>query len=241
MELRLAGRAVAVDIHAPASRAPAAVVLAHGFMRTRATLDGHAAALAQRGWLAIVPDLPYLSASADNALALNELIAMVRAGTLAPAVDRLVLVGFSAGGLAALLAAANPGVVGYIGLDPIDHAAGEGLAAARSLRIPAILLHGPPSSCNAGRNAATWTAALPALVEDSLITDASHCDFESPTDAWCTLLCGATEPVRQQLVRDALLVAVHDLLPPAPPPMAPVLQDTASSPLPAPANPKEFP
>jgi dienelactone hydrolase len=201
-----------VDLYSPENPPRAAVLLAPGFSRSRQTMSGHATALARDGWLAMVADLPYLSGSPDNIQALVELIARVRAGAFAAPVDRVVLVGFSVGGLVTLLAAASPGVVGYIGLDPVDQNGGAGLAAAAALRTPAVLLHGPPSSCNARRSAAPWAAVLPALVEERLIENASHCDFESPSDPWCEQFCGPADPVRQQAVQDAVRAAVRQML-----------------------------
>jgi pimeloyl-ACP methyl ester carboxylesterase len=208
----LTGRAVRIDIYRPNAAPRGAFILAHGFMRSRATMAEHAAALAHQGVLAIVPDLPYLTDSRDNGRALVELIAQLRAGVFLPPVNRVVLVGFSAGGLATLLAAASPGVVGYVGLDAFDRPGGEGLAAAKTL-LTAMLLRGPPAFCNAYGISAPWGPALPALVEDRFIEGASHCDFEAPTDRWCTLLCGATDPARQQIVRDILLKAAQRFLP----------------------------
>jgi pimeloyl-ACP methyl ester carboxylesterase len=209
----LTGRAVRIDIYRPDAAPRGAFILAHGFMRSRATMAEHAAALARQGVLAIVPDLPYVTDSRDNGRALVELIAQLRIGAFAPPVDRVVLVGFSAGGLATLLAAASPGVVGYVGLDAFDRPGGEGLAAAKILKTPAMLLRGPPAFCNAYGISAPWGPALPVLVEDRFIDGASHCDFEAPTDRWCTLFCGATDPARQQIVRDILLKAAQRFLP----------------------------
>jgi dienelactone hydrolase len=217
IEVELTGHAVQVELHAPDSPSRAAVVLAHGFMRSRQNMTGHATALAREGVLAVVPELPYRTSSRDNGRALVELIALLRAGKIAGPVDRIVLVGFSSGGLSTLLAAASPGVVGYVGLDPFDRPGGEGLAAAKVLRTPAVLIRGPSSFCNAYRISEPWSAALPMLVEERSIAKASHCDFESPTDRWCTLFCGATDPLRQQTVRDAVLAAVRRLLAPAVP------------------------
>jgi pimeloyl-ACP methyl ester carboxylesterase len=219
----LAGRLVSVDIRAPAGPARAAVVLVHGFTRTRATMAGHAEALADAGVLAFALDLPYGISAVDNAEVLGELIALIREGATGAAapLERIVLVGYSMGGLVALLAAASPGVVGYVGLDPIDYPGGEGLAVASKLDTPAVLVHGPPSPCNVFRIAESWTSALPALVADRLIENASHCDFESPTDAWCTRFCSATDPHRQGLVRAALLAAVLGFLPTATATVAP--------------------
>jgi alpha-beta hydrolase superfamily lysophospholipase len=76
-------------------------------------------------------------------------------------VSRLVLVGFSAGGLSSLLSAATPGVVGYVGLAPFDRAAPDakgalGLEFAPNLKTESILLRAAPSRCNAQSVAVPW-------------------------------------------------------------------------------------
>ena len=148
-----------------------------------------------------------------NARALAALVGSLRTGgTFGAPVEKVLLVGFSAGGLSSLLAADTPGVVGFVGLDPFDRTmSGEtellGLAAASRLRTEAMLLRAPPSRCNAEAVAAPWGTVLPALWRDELIAGASHCDFESPTDWMCRLACGETDPARQQRVRQGLLDA----------------------------------
>lgn len=215
VELTLAGRPTTVQIYEPDPLPPVAgrgaVILVHGFTRTRATMAGHAQALAQAGFVAVAPDLPYSLDSRDNAVALRELMARLREGSFAPRVERFVLVGFSAGGLSAVLAASAPGVVGYVGLDPFDRPSGVGLDAARALTVPAWLLRAPPSACNAFGIAAPWAGALKGLVEDRVLEGAHHCDFEAPTDWVCRVACGPTAPERQDAVR-ALLLAVADRL-----------------------------
>jgi pimeloyl-ACP methyl ester carboxylesterase len=191
------------------------VILAHGFTRTRATMAGHAAMLAQDGYWVIVPDLPYLMDSRDNAVALRDLMHQLQQGAAGVPLDRFVLAGFSAGGLSALLAADAPGVAGYIGLDPFDRPGGVGLEAARKLAIPVFLLRGPAAACNAYSIAEPWVKALPNLVEDRQFTAASHCDFESPTDRICTFVCGDTNAQNQATVRDFLRRSVQRAMPPA--------------------------
>lgn len=212
VEWTLTGRPVQADVYRPEGTPRGVAILAHGFMRNRATMGGHAEALARQGVLAIVPDLPYVTDSRENAAALVELIARLRSGALGLPHERIVLVGFSAGGLSTLLAAASPGVVGYVGLDAFDRPGGVGLAAAKTLATPAILLRGPPAFCNAFGIATPWALVLPQLVDERLIDGTSHCDFEGPTDSWCTLFCGATDPARQRVIREALLAAVDRLL-----------------------------
>lgn len=204
--LRLGGRPTRVDIYAPTRAVEpfGAVVLAHGFTRTRATMAGHARALAADGHYAVAPDLPYALDSRDNARALRELVALLRGGARTAPVERVLLAGFSAGGLAALLATDAPGVVGYVGLDPFDRPGGVGLAVARQLAVPAWVVRAPPSACNAYAIAEPWVEAFPDLVADRVIEGASHCDFEAPTDVLCRVVCGGTDPARQAVVRAVL-------------------------------------
>jgi dienelactone hydrolase len=221
LEVPLAGRTVAVDVYRPDGPARGAVILSHGFTRSRTTLGGHAAALATGGILAITPDMPYTFDFNRNARGLAELVAMLRAGgEFGTPVSKVVLVGFSAGALSSLLAAGTPGVVGYVGLDPFDRTASDGKGAlgldfAPSLETEAVLLRAPPSRCNAHSVAAPWGQALPALLSDRVIEGASHCDFESPSDWMCEIACGATDPARQAVVRETLTEATDRWLPPA--------------------------
>ena len=219
MDLVVAGREIRIDVHSPAAPPRGAVILSHGFTRSRTTLGGHAQALAAIGVLAIAPDLPYTFDFQRNAQGLAELVARLRAGgTFGPPLQRVVLVGFSAGALSSLLAAATPGVVGYVGLDPFDKVAARSEKAlgrdfAPSLQTETVLLRAPPSRCNAHAAAAPWGALLPRLREDRLIEGASHCDFESPSDWACRLACGSTDPQRQATVRAVLMDAVERWLP----------------------------
>ncbi len=213
--LPLDGHRVTLDVY-PSAQAPrGAVILSHGFTRSRRTLAGHAQALAEAGVLALTPDLPCTFDFRCNARALAALVGQLRSGgPLGPPVERVILVGFSAGGLSSLLAAEAPGVVGYVGLDPFDRVMpGEsqrlGLSAAGRLRTEALLLRAPPSRCNAEAVAAPWATALPQLWRDEEIAGASHCDFESPTDWMCRLACGEADPARQQRVRQGLLDAAE--------------------------------
>lgn len=209
----LDGHRVTLDVYRAVGPLRGAVVLSHGFTRSRRTLAGHAQALADAGVLALTPDLPCTFDFRCNSRALAALVASLRAGgTFGAPVERIMLVGFSAGGLSSLLAADTPGVVGFVGLDPFDRTiSGEaerlGLGAAGRLRTEALLLRAPPSRCNAEAVAAPWGTALQALWRDELIAGASHCDFESPTDWVCRLACGDTDPARQQRVRQGLLDA----------------------------------
>lgn len=206
------GHRVTLDVYPAIGPLRGAAILSHGFTRSRRTLAGHAQALADAGVLVLTPDLPCTFDFRCNARALAALVGSLRAGgTFGSPVEGVMLVGFSAGGLSSLLAADTPGVVGFVGLDPFDRTMpGEellGLTAAGQLQTEALLLRAPPSSCNADAVAASWGTALPALWRDELITGASHCDFESPTDWMCRLACGDSDPTSQERVRQELLDA----------------------------------
>ncbi len=209
----LDGHRVTLDVYPVAGTVRGAAILSHGFTRSRRTLAGHAQALADAGVLALTPDLPCTFDFRCNARALAALVGLLRAGgAFGAPVEKVMLVGFSAGGLSSLLAADTPGVAGFVGLDPFDRTMpGEterlGLAAAGRLRAEALLLRAPPSRCNAEAVAAPWGSVLPSLWRDEVIADASHCDFESPSDWMCRLACGDTDPARQQRVRQGLLDA----------------------------------
>lgn len=207
------GHRVTMDVYPVTGSPRGAAILSHGFTRSRRTLAGHAQALADEGVLAVTPDLPCTFDFRCNARALASLVSSLRAGGIFGApVEKVMLVGFSAGGLSSLLAADTPGVVGYVGLDPFDRTMpGDterlGVAAASRLPTEVLLLRAPPSRCNAEAIAAPWGTVLPALWRDELVAGASHCDFESPTDWMCRLACGDTEPTRQLRVRQGLLDA----------------------------------
>jgi dienelactone hydrolase len=225
LDLWLGGRETTVDFFVPTAAAGAAtrdaVILAHGFTRHRATMTGHAERLVREGYIVAVPDLPYFWHSGDNAAALRDLVRILLDGKHAPPASRVVLVGFSAGGLAALLAADAPGVAGYVGLDPFDRPSGLGRDAAKKLQLPAYLIRAPSSRCNAFSIAEPWREALPKLVADRVVDHATHCDFESPTDWLCKAACGGTDDARRQSISDALVASVRALLPPRSPQAAP--------------------
>lgn len=210
VEVSLAAGPVIADVHlaAPGSTPTGGVILMHGLLRSRETMAQYAQALAARGLVAVAIDAPTVLDEVANAAALRETVAALRSGKLSPPVDRVVLVGFSMGGLWSLIAADAPGVVGWIGLDPVDLPDRRGLAAARALKVPATLLRAPATPCNAYASAAAWAPAFAVPAGDTLVPEATHCDFESPTDGWCRFFCGESDAARARRVSGALLAAV---------------------------------
>ena len=211
--VKINGQTVEVDVYKPIGPQKGAAILTHGFTRSRTTMGEHAQALAARGVLAITPDMPCTFDFRCNASAITEMVSLLRnTNTFGSSNQRVILVGFSAGGLSSLLAADTPGVVGYVGLDPFDRVLPNeteraGIAASRKLTTEALLLRAPASRCNANAVAAPWGTELKSLWRNDLIAGASHCDFEAPTDWKCRLACGDTDPARQLQVRQGLLDA----------------------------------
>lgn len=170
------------DGHAPV----ALVVVAHGLQRSRAQMAEHAAHWASWGLAVVATDLCAADVwNADAEQNAEDLVALADAlGDGAP----VVYVGHSMGGLSAFLAAAqDPRAIGQLGLDLVDT---EDLAAtaAAGQAVPVYGLVGEPEFCNTDSNAvAVYAAAPDARVVR--VSGADHCDFESPTDALCTLAC----------------------------------------------------
>jgi len=191
---------------------------------------------------AVIPDLPNVMDLWGNGNAIVDLVDKLEAGTFGvlPA-DRshLVLIGTSAGGLATVLAAAKmPGLAGWIGLDPVDRT-GTGSEAAAQLDAPAIVLLGGASSCNLFGSGRDIARALPHLVRTLAYKEASHCDFEDPTNNLCRVLCGKSSLRMQALIRDETVRATLELLGMAaarpeilPPVTAPDAGDETGPPLP---------
>ena len=211
--VKINGTSVEVDVYRPIGPQKGVAILTHGFTRSRTTMGEHAQALAAIGVLAITPDMPCTFDFRCNASAITELVSLLRnTTTFGSSNQRVMLVGFSAGGLSSLLAADTPGVVGFVGLDPFDRVLPNeteraGITASRKLTTEALLLRAPASSCNAKAVAAPWGSELKALWRDELIAGASHCDFEAPTDWKCRWACGDTDPARQLQVRNGILDA----------------------------------
>lgn len=178
------------------------VILAHGFLRSQARLRDLALALADAGLPVATLNLcnmrPWNGSHTQNAQDL-------RALTTALGARRVLYAGFSAGALAALLAArSDPNAVGVLTLDLVD-AGGIGARAAAGLRVPLVGLAGEPTNCNAGDNAQAVFAAQPRARRQR-IPGAGHCDFESPTDRLCQRVC--TDPTPTGPARRATIIAL---------------------------------
>ncbi|MGQ9659121.1 MAG: alpha/beta hydrolase family protein [Thermochromatium sp.] len=184
------------------------VVLAHGFLRNKTRLAGLARALAESGISVVTVDFCNTRLwNGHHARNGFDLIAVAdRLGA-----RRLVYAGFSAGGLAALVAARNdPRTLGVLTLDLVD-AQGLGRLMMRGFDRPVIGLFGEPASCNANNNGLLVLAeARQARIER--IAGASHCDFEAPTDWLCRALCEPDHKGAEQRRAEILARSVSAIL-----------------------------
>jgi hypothetical protein len=136
----------------------------------------------------------------------------VRAGKLFPQPKpsgRAALVGFSAGGLSTLLAAAgNTNVSCWVGLDPVGMGR-MATRAAQSLDIPCFVLRAEPGPWNANGNARQIFAALPGPAFALVVNHATHVDAENPTSRAADWACGKSDPARREVFGRYLLASLR--------------------------------
>lgn len=178
------------------------VLLAHGFVRSRANMVGWAEHFASWGLQVATPDLCHASiwdtdhsANADDLIALGQNLSS----------DSVIYAGQSAGGLAATLAVGrDPSSLGALGLDATDS---ESLGAGEASQITSAVygLAGEPSDCNANSNGLSIYSAI-SQAHVLRVTEADHCDFESDTDALCTAFCqGSNNQFTDDQIHQAIL------------------------------------
>ncbi|RKT44617.1 alpha/beta fold hydrolase [Thiocapsa rosea] len=186
-----------------AARTEDLVVLGHGFLRSQERMADLARAFSDAGIPTVTLD--FCNARFWDGRHVRNGLDMIRVADALDA-NRVVYAGFSAGGLAALVAGRNdPRTLGVVALDLVDAGRlGEGMAAG--LDRPLIGLVGDPSPCNAENNGlAVFSATDRSSVER--VTGAEHCDFESPTDWLCRLVCKRDAPEEASPRRDIIAAA----------------------------------
>ncbi len=212
-EVTLGAGRVRFDLYRAGAPGPRPlVVVAHGFWRSRANMSGWGRHLAGEGFLVAVPDLPAWSDHERNARAISELVDWLLAQPPLAIDDRRVgVVGFSAGGLSTLLAAArNPRIRLWVGLDPVDRD-GKGALAAQTVSASALILRATPSRCNAHGNAVGIERAFGGRATTVSVAGATHTDPEWPSDWKARLVCGADAPERRAKFVDAATAALKSM------------------------------
>jgi len=178
------------------------VVLGHGFMRSKkrmAHLAGHLAS-----WGLPVVNLEFCNSkfwAGNHDLNGADMVAVaqkVHAG-------KVIYVGFSAGGLAAILAThLDHNTLAFFGLDMVDNK-GLGREKAPNVMVPMYGLIAAPSACNA-KNNGLYIYALASQSKVIEVMDSSHCHFEFPVDGKCSLVCGRGEKrLSREIIQQTIL------------------------------------
>lgn len=174
------------------------IILSHGFSRTASVLNDLARHFASWGMKSVTMDLLHSSIIDNNplndALDLNILIEHIENGENTP----VIFLGHSAGAMRSIIAASqNSNTVAVFGLDLVDSQdpsnSNENFGAfyVTDLTIPVWGLSGEISQCNNSGNG--QDVYMQAINGNNIrITEADHCDFEFPTNFFCTILCQGT-------------------------------------------------
>jgi len=141
--------------------------------------------LASWGFAVVTPDLCHSTIlDADHPANGADMVLLAEA----LGIDAPVYAGYSAGGLAAVIAASqDPGTLGLLGLDMVDNS-DSGLMAASSVSAPALALLGEPAQCNQDNNGLAVFSMIGGATRLRLI-DSDHCDYQSPAGFLCDLTC----------------------------------------------------
>jgi hypothetical protein len=178
------------------------VVLGHGFMRSKKRMVYIARHIAS--WGVSVDNLEFCNSKLwagnhdRNGADMVAVSQKIHGG-------KVLYIGFSAGGLAAMVAAnSDINSQAVFGLDMVDNQ-GLGKKIAPGLVVPVYGLIAAPSACNANNNGLDlYTLAPHSNVIK--VEDTSHCHFEFPVDGKCSLVCGTGEKrFRRQTIQRTIV------------------------------------
>lgn len=191
------------------------VVIGHGFFRSQYRQKEMAKHFASWGiWTATMDfcnSRPWNGHhdrnGADMVLLTNELKA-----------EKVIYTGFSAGGLAAFIAASlDERTQAYLGLDMVDNF-DKAIKAAPKIKAPVFGLVAESSACNAKNNGLAAYLEFnkqntPETSQLLRVHGASHCDFEFPYDGKCSYACGKTrKPFERKDVQSSILALSTSML-----------------------------
>jgi pimeloyl-ACP methyl ester carboxylesterase len=224
------GDKVAYDLYVPQAAAGLpvppwpAVVLDHGFARSKDRHSTTARFLAERGIAVLVANLVSLlggeSAQLANVTNTRDHLVWLKArsaalgdplfGLVDP--ERIALAGHSAGGAVVFEAAAGEARVrAVILLDAVPWP--RTIVAAGGMTDMRLLsLRSEPSACNAQGSVKRLLANLSFASDDVRIVGGTHCDAEDPTNGSCRLFCGGTSDETRAVYRRLFFLFVTDAL-----------------------------
>lgn len=208
------------------------IILGHGFLRSQDNMVGFGRAFANNGINIATLDFCNMRVwnghhkrNADDMRTLANELGMP---------GNVIYAGFSAGALAAILAADSQ-TRAIVALDLVDQA-NLAVNAITQLQTPLIGLSGPASSCNASGNG---SPVFKSRTDDTLsslvyIDRGSHCEFESPSNWLCEITCGdddsdAANQQTRELIEQRALELVKPFLVPIPAPAESQFSDASST------------
>jgi pimeloyl-ACP methyl ester carboxylesterase len=204
-----------------------AVVLNHGFSRTKKTQANNANYLAQRGFVVLTPNQVGLGgfvARETNITVTLDHLDWIRRRSTTPGdpldglVDprRLGLAGHSAGGALSFEAAARSQTsdLPVSALFLLDAVPWRSTLEAAPGMAPIALgsLRSEPSPCNAQGAVRDLLDALMFAAEDVRVVGGTHCDPENPTDLPCRWACGGSSGLRRYLYLRLMTLFFQDAL-----------------------------
>lgn len=193
----VSGKSYTYEVRGPTSAASAPVIgVSHAFCSSPSDYAAWMGLLASRGFIVVAPSYGFCSsahaANADVLLAAVDHAVAAQGARADP--TRVALIGHSAGGLSAFLAATKrPSLKALVLLDAVDQDPSIVPASGfTGYAIPTLFTFAEPnSSCNRSNNTSAWYAALSNTTphERLRIVGATHCDAQDPASGFCTFGC----------------------------------------------------
>ena len=178
------------------------VIVGHGFMRRKERMANLAQHLAS--WGLSVVNVEFCNSklwAGNHDLNGVDMVAVSRKLNS----SKVIYTGFSAGSLAAMVAAnLDKNTLALFGLDTVDNQE-LGKKIAPDLQVPFYGLTASPSACNANNNGLE-SYAVAKHKNVIKVEDASHCHFEFPVDGKCSFVCGKGEKqFKREIIQHTIL------------------------------------
>lgn len=213
-----------LDVYLPADKRQAPLVLiAHGFTQNKSYHANHGRKLAGEGYVVLIPTLQRFGNHVGHGQDLRSLLDWAegqnldKTSPLYGRVDskRVAAAGHSAGGLSALLAAADDDRIRVLVLlDAVDWK-GIGAKAGANLKIPTLSICAEPSPWNDKGSPAKLAAALPEPKKTVKIVGANHLEAQDPVNRFAESIpgLGKIKPERQRQFTEQMVSWIKTHLP----------------------------
>ena len=169
------------------------IMLSHGFLDDQSSMTGFANHYASWGIKVVTMNLLHSSLISNDPF--QDAEDLIGLSNQIGGENAVIYVGHSSGGMRSIIGATeDSSALAVLGLDLVDGSFGDDFLALENvsnLSVPVWGLLGESSSCNSyGNGLDVYNNALNGNAVR--ITEADHCDFESPSDILCTILCSGS-------------------------------------------------